>query len=100
MAKTNNKGFSFVEIVIAVAILSILLTPIIHQFGNTLETSRKAKAAQAANEKAAYEVEEFQSTSKDELDTKYASNYTAYTAKPLDMYSVTGEYIGSTTYTA
>ncbi len=27
MAKTNNKGFTLIEIVIAVAILSILLTP-------------------------------------------------------------------------
>ena len=43
MAKTNNKGFTLIEIVIAVAILSVLLTPILKQFANTLETSRKAK---------------------------------------------------------
>lgn len=71
MAKTNNKGFSLIEIVIAVAILSILLTPIIRQFANTMETSRKAKALQEANETASYEIEEFQSLSKKELDKTY-----------------------------
>ena len=50
MAKTNNKGFTLIEIVIAVAILSVLLTPILKQFANTLETSRKAKALQEVNE--------------------------------------------------
>ena len=74
MAKTNNKGFSLIEIIIAVAILSILLTPIIHQFANSLETSRKAKALQEANETAVYEMEEFQSYSKEKLDEKYAAD--------------------------
>ena len=32
MAKTNNKGFTLIEIVIAVAILSVLLTPILKQY--------------------------------------------------------------------
>ena len=77
MAKTNNKGFSLIEIVIAVAILSILLTPIIRQFANTMETSRKAKALQEANETASYEIEEFQSLSKKELDKTYDAGGTA-----------------------
>ena len=68
MAKTNNKGFTLIEIVIAVAILSILLTPILKQFANTLETSRKAKALQQANETAVYEMEEFQTVTKEELE--------------------------------
>lgn len=72
MARKNNKGFSLIEIVIAVAILSILLTPIIKQFASSMETSRRAKALQEANETAVREVEEFQSYSKEELDTKYS----------------------------
>ena len=78
MAKTNNKGFSLIEIIIAVAILSILLTPIIKQFANSLETSRKAKALQEANETAVREVEEFQSFSKEELDKKYPDKCVEY----------------------
>lgn len=89
MAKTNNKGFSLIEIIIAVAILSILLTPIIRQFANTMETSRKAKALQEANEVASYEIEEFQGLSKAELDAKYTSSETSVaeykkTAKLVD----------------
>ncbi len=56
MAKTNNKGFTLIEIVIAVAILSVLLTPILKQFANTLETSRKATALQEVNEMAGSEM--------------------------------------------
>ena len=44
MAKTNNKGFTLIEIVIAVAILSVLLTPILKQFANTLENISYRKA--------------------------------------------------------
>ena len=78
MAKTNNKGFSLIEIIIAVAILSILLTPIIKQFANSLETGRKAKALQEANETAVREVEEFQSFSKEKLDKKYPGKCVEY----------------------
>ena len=67
MAKTNNKGFTLIEIVIAVAILSVLLTPILKQFANTLETSRKAKALQEVNEMAGSEMEEFQTVSREDL---------------------------------
>lgn len=87
MAKTNNKGFSLIEIVIAVAILSILLTPIIKQFTNTLETSRKAKALQEANETAVYEVETFQNYSKEELDKTYGDP-TVYAGLPVDIYDI------------
>lgn len=89
MAKTNNKGFSLIEIVIAIAILSILLTPILKQFADTLETSRKAKALQSANEKAMYEVEEFQSYSKEDLDAKYGAP--TETKVELELYGVDGK---------
>lgn len=85
MAKTNNKGFSLIEIVIAVAILSILLTPIIHQFANTLNTSRRAKALQEANEKASYQMEEFQTVSRDELDKD------TYYGKPTETNNIVAE---------
>ncbi len=85
MAKTNNKGFSLIEIVIAVAILSILLTPIIRQFSNTLNTSRRAKALQEANEKATYQMEEFQTVSREELDKD------TYYGKPTEKKDIEAE---------
>ena len=95
MAKTNNKGFTLIEIVIAVAILSILLTPILKQFANTLETSRKAKALQQANETAVYEMEEFQTVTKEELDDK-SGDPTVHTDMVVRLLDTDGTEITST----
>lgn len=101
MAKTNNKGFSLIEIVIAVAILSILLTPIMHQFANTLNTSRRAKALQAANEKASYQMEEFQTVSRDKLDDPgYYGTPVTKTDNTAELYKTDGTSLSkSVTYT-
>ena len=95
MAKKNNKGFTLIEIVIAVDILSILLTPILKQFANTLETSRKAKALQQANETAVYEMEEFQTVTKEELDDKYGDP-TVHTDMVVRLLDTDGTEITST----
>lgn len=68
MAKNNNKGFSLIEIVIAIAILTLLLTPIMRQLSQTMETSRRAKEQQYANESAVYELERVQRMPIEELD--------------------------------
>lgn len=60
MAKKNNKGFSLVEIIIAIAILTLLLAPVMRQFTATMRTSRKAKETQYANEDAVYVLGYFQ----------------------------------------
>ncbi len=99
MAKNNNKGFSLIEIIIAVAILSILLTPIINQFASTMETNRRAKALQEANETAVYEVEEFQSFTKEALDDKYGVPVTKADL-PVTLYGLDGSTIGTLSYNA
>lgn len=97
MAKNNNKGFSLIEIIIAVAILSILLTPIVRQFGNTMETNRKAKALQEANEKAVYEVETFQSYSKEELEDQFGEPV-VHENLDLVMYDTDGNEVDTIKY--
>ncbi|MDE6025196.1 MAG: type II secretion system GspH family protein [Lachnospiraceae bacterium] len=57
MAKNKNKGFTLIEVMIAIAILTLLLVPIMRQFTQTLDTSRRAKELQYANESAAYLLE-------------------------------------------
>ncbi|MCM1084073.1 MAG: prepilin-type N-terminal cleavage/methylation domain-containing protein [Clostridium sp.] len=62
MAKNKNKGFTLIEIIIAIAILTVLLVPIMRQFTQTLDTSRRAKELQYINENAAYVLEMSQRT--------------------------------------
>lgn len=71
MANKNNKGFTLIEIVIAMAVLTLLLTPIIKQFAQTMEVSRRAKEQQYVNEEASYTLEEAQVTSEKDLVTMY-----------------------------
>lgn len=57
MGKRDNRGFTLTEIIIAVAVLTLLLTPIVNQYAQTLKTSRKAKEQQHVNENAEYILE-------------------------------------------
>ncbi|MBQ6231026.1 MAG: type II secretion system protein [Eubacterium sp.] len=68
MAKKKNLGFSLIEVVIAVAVLGLLITPILTQIVHTSNTSRKAKERQAAVENAEYITNFIQRTDKSELD--------------------------------
>ena len=61
-AGMNNRGFSLVEVIIAVAVLTILMAPIIQQIIQTLSTSAKAKERQYATENAEYVLNYFQET--------------------------------------
>lgn len=63
MAKNKNKGFSVIEIVIAIAILTLLLTPIVNQLAQTMSTNRRAKEQQYAVENAQYVMEYFKNSS-------------------------------------
>lgn len=84
MAKNNNKGFSLIEIVIAIAILTLLLTPIVRQLSQTMETSRKAKEQQYANENAVYELERVQRIPIEELDNEIAPDIEERTCLMVD----------------
>ena len=46
MKKQNNKGFSLIELLIAVAVMTILITPIISQLFETIKVSGQAKEKQ------------------------------------------------------
>ena len=67
MTKRNNKGFSLVDSIIAVAVLTILITPILYQVIHTLNTSRQAKERQYVLDNAQYVMTYFQSTKDDSL---------------------------------
>ncbi|MBR0146333.1 MAG: prepilin-type N-terminal cleavage/methylation domain-containing protein [Eubacterium sp.] len=62
MVRKNNKGFSLIEVVVAVAILTLLMAPIIQQVIQTLNTSAQAKERQYAIENAEYILNYMQET--------------------------------------
>ncbi len=84
MANKRNKGFSLIEIVIAIAVLTLLLTPILKQFTATMRTNRIAKEQQYANENAQYLVEYFQRTVDDALDTSKVNLASSGTGNEAD----------------
>lgn len=59
MAKNNNKGFSLVEIIIAIAVFSILIVPLTGQLIAALKTSSSSEKKQYAVEKGEEFMEVF-----------------------------------------
>lgn len=86
MAKKKNSGFSLIEVVIAVAILGLLITPILTQIVQTSNTSRKAKERQAAVENAEYITNFMQRTDKSELDKSSSDGVSDITISNMDSY--------------
>lgn len=104
MAKNKNKGFTLIEIIIAIAILTVLLVPIMRQFTQTLETSRRAKELQYINENAAYVLEMSQRTdlnniasgsdAADVADDIRINTVTKHPAMVCEVYNVDGTAVG------
>ena len=69
MAKLKNKGFSLVEVLIAIVVFSILIIPVITQLNTSLKIGSKAKRKQAAIEYAESCVEYFKKNSIEQIDT-------------------------------
>ncbi len=91
MARKNNKGFSIVEVIIAITILSLLLVPIINQISQTFRTSRNAKKQQYVTDNAVYLMEDFQKSSLEELELKYGT--ALKDTKTCQVYDSTGTAI-------
>lgn len=104
MAKNKNKGFTLIEIIIAIAILTVLLVPIMRQFTQTLETSRRAKELQYINENAAYVLEMSQRTdlsniasgsdAADVADDIKINTVTKHSAITCEVYNTDGTAVG------
>ena len=52
MAKKNNKGFSLIEVIIAVAVFAILIAPLTAQLISAINVNTKSTKKQYAIEKA------------------------------------------------
>lgn len=67
MSKSNNKGISLIDVIIAVAVMSILISPIIAQIITTVDTSSRAKERQYVIDDADKVMDYFRSNSLKEL---------------------------------
>ncbi len=67
MAKSNNKGFSLVELIIAIAVFTMLIIPIIRQLTVSLNLNRRARTTQQTAEYAEYVMEYMKSTPLDQI---------------------------------
>lgn len=67
MAKTNNKGFSMVELIIAIAVFTMLAIPIIKQITTSVSMNSRARATQKTAEFAEYVMEYMKKTPLDQV---------------------------------
>ena len=67
MPNNKNKGFSLVEIIIAIAVMTLLISPIIAQTIQTLNTSARAKERQYVVDNADKVMEYFRSNTINDL---------------------------------
>lgn len=59
MAKNNNKGFSLIEVIVAIAVFAILIIPLSTQLISALKTNETSKKKQYAIEKAEEIMEQY-----------------------------------------
>lgn len=103
MNKSRNKGVSFVELVIAVVIFGILITPIIAQLIQAMKTSEKSKTAQTKYELAENLMENAKNAGSyfftdDVVNDAYLNQISEGTAgSKVTKYPATGMEVMSTT---
>ena len=73
MSKNNNKGFSLAEVVVAVAIMTLLLSPILLQYMESIRVNRQAKERQYALEDASSIIETIKKTSINDIKSNKGS---------------------------
>ena len=104
--KLNNNGFSLVELLVAVAILSVIVVPIMKSFTTSAITSAKAQSMQNATSLAEKQMEIVKTKTikqlieddgfiKDESNNSYKGKYKGVTATNGEKFDV---YVDITSY--
>jgi len=105
MAKLNNKGISLVELLIAIAVMALLISPIIVQTTTTLNNSASAKEKQYVVDSAEEVMEYFRKTELSDLtpgsgDTVKISSVGPKTPVSCTVYNEDGASLGTISYSA
>ena len=82
----NNKGFSLIELLIAIVILSIIVVPLLHSFVTAAKTNSKARNTMHATAVAENVLEEFEAYSIEEMAQTYlAAGYAVESDAAIDV---------------
>ncbi len=71
----ENKGFSLVEVLVAMVILAIIAIPVMRAFSNSSLINAKARQVENANTTASAIIEKFKSLNVEQLKELYKDNY-------------------------
>lgn len=82
--KLNNNGFSLVELLVAVAILSVIVVPIMKSFTTSAITSAKAQSMQNATSLAEKQMESIKTKTINQLENEKDESGTFRFAKNID----------------
>lgn len=100
MTIQKNKGFSLVDVLVAVAVMALLISPIIIQTFTAIDTNQKSKEKQVVVDNANMVMEYFKSTSKKNLvvgdvsDDVYIQSVSPETLVTCKLYQDDGsEYV-------
>lgn len=69
----NNEGFSLIELLVAMVILSIIVVPLLHSFVTSARTNAKARNTMRATAIAEDVMENFEAYSLEELERRYTA---------------------------
>ncbi|SEQ18196.1 hypothetical protein SAMN02910369_01343 [Lachnospiraceae bacterium NE2001] len=89
MTCRNNRGFSLVDVLIAVAVMALLISPIVVQTFTAIDTNQKSKEKQVVIDNADMVMEYFKSTSLKNLVVGNGTGNITITAAPSAPDSVT-----------
>lgn len=88
MEVRNNKGFSLLEVLIAIVILCVVSIPLLHAFVTASRTNARSKVVLRATSVAEDLMEDFKYLTVEELETKYGSA----TLNTVTFDDTTGKY--------
>lgn len=89
----NNKGFSLLELLVAITILAVVMIPMLHSFVSAARANAKAKKLMEATTAAQNLMEEMKASGPSEFLNKYS----AYSKEQITVKDVDGNIIDTVT---
>ena len=73
--KKNNSGFSLLEILLAVILLAIVVTPLIQTVYTSMSLNKKARIMMGATDVGQHQIESFEAQTYDDISSLFSSGH-------------------------